>query len=219
VVTCIDTDLRFLASCFFDAAAPRHLNFSSLRLIELRAEKAEMVVDRCVRIVIVKKSVLSLVSVVALLIVAGFGFAGCGSDDEVETRTRNAALSSAKLSSSESKANVGARVNRQLGEVLATLEGLSSDEFSELIESDEIDTNLLKAFSDLNDQVLFYAGKPSATEEEPAVPTYEGPDCNITEIERWDCATFERCLPANSREEWQTILIALGVGLDAVGCE
>jgi hypothetical protein len=187
--------------------------------MELRAEKAEMVVDRCVRIVIVKKRVLCRGRGVAWVIVAGFGFAGCGSDDEVETRTRNAALSSAKLSSSESKENVGARVNRQLGEVLATLEGLSSDEFSELIESDAIDTNLLEAFNDLNDQVLFYAGKPSATEEEPAVPTYEGPDCELKQIAHWDCATFERCLPANSREEWQTILIALGVDLDAVDCE
>ena len=178
-----------------------------------------MIVDRCVRIIIVKKSVLSLVSVVALLIVAGFGFAGCGSDDKVETRTRNAALSSAKLSSSESKENVGARVNRQLGEVLATLEGLSSDEFSELIESDEIDTNLLKAFNDLNDQVLFYAGKPSATEEEPAVPTYEYPPCDLSQFQSWDCATFVRCLPAKSREERQTIAISLGVDLDAVDCE
>ena len=177
--------------------------------MELRAEKAKMVVDRCARIVIVKKSVLSLVSVVALLIMAGFGFAGCGSDDKVETRTRNAALSSAKLSSSESKENVGARVNRLLSEVLATLEGLSSDEFSELIESDEIDTNLLKAFNDLNGQVLTYSGKPAvATDDEP---------CDPKNLEEWDCATFVRCFPANSRDERQAIAELYDLDID--GCD
>jgi len=198
--------LSFSAKCFLNTSVPSHLNLANLPLIKFRAEKTETATNRCIRIVIVKKNVLSLVTGVALSIVVIFGFAGCGSDDEVETQVRNAALSPAKSASSESKESMGERVNRQLDEVLATLEGLSSDELSELIKADAIDMKLLRALNDLNGQILTYPGKPAvATDDKP---------CDPRNSEEWDCATFIRCFLPNSRDERQAIAELFGVDID-----
>ena len=72
--------------------AGKNLTEANLRLTELRAEKTETVTKRCIRIIIVKKNVLSLVTGVALSMVVIFGFTGCGSDDEVKTQVRNASI-------------------------------------------------------------------------------------------------------------------------------
>ncbi len=193
--------------------AGKNLTEANLRLTELRAEKTETVTKRCIRIVIVKKNVLSLVTGVALSMVVIFGFAGCGSDDEIKTQIRNAALSPDKSASFESKESMGERVNRQLGEVLATLGSLYPDELSELIKADAIDMKLFTALNDLNDQILASLGKPTGIPEKPAVAT-DGEPCNPSNLDTWDCATFIRCFRANSRDERRAFAERYGVDID-----
>lgn len=83
--------------------AGKNLTEANLRLTELRAEKTETVTKRCIRIAVVKKTVLSLVTGVALSMVVIFGFAGCGGSDS-ETRIRNSlAVDQATVSSEVSK--------------------------------------------------------------------------------------------------------------------
>jgi|TARA_B110000438_G_C15785760_1_gene638386 hypothetical protein len=193
--------------------AGKNLTEANLRLTELRAEKTETVTKRCIRIIIVKKNVLSLVTGVALSMVVIFGFTGCGSDDEVKTQVRNAALSPDKSASFESKESMGERVNRQLGEVLATLRALSPDELSELIKADAIDMKLFTALNDLNGQMLASLGKPAAIPEKPPVAT-DGEPCNQSNRYNWDCATFIRCVRANSRDERRAVAERYGVDID-----
>ena len=145
--------------------------------------------------VVVKRTVLSVVGVVALLAVTVFGVSSCGSADvEGQSYQRNAALAPAKGSD-----ELGDRINRQLGDALGTLDSLTPDEFGDIISRGLIDRIRfhLDGLSDWN-----------------GMPTTPSERLDVREMVDWSCHQWDLAAGENGENLDHLLALAERLGLD-----
>jgi hypothetical protein len=150
--------------------------------------------------VVVKRTVSSVVGVVALLAVTVFGVSGCGSDDvEGQSYQRNAALAPAKGSD-----ELGDRINRQLGDALGTLDSLTPDEFGDIISRGLIDPDLINRIRFHLDGLSDWNGMPTTPSER----------LDVRETVDWSCHQWDLAAGENGENLDHLLALAEGLGID-----
>jgi hypothetical protein len=154
--------------------------------------------------VVVKRTVLSVVGVVALLVVTVFGVSSCGSADvEDQSYQRNAALAPAKGSD-----ELGDRINRQLGDALGTLDSLTPDEFGDIISRGLIDPDLINRIRFHLDGLSDYKVMPTTTTSRPSELF------DFKEMAEWDCDQWDLAAGENGENLDHLLALAEGLGID-----